>query len=98
MVFVGGDLQEVNGTDIYEFSASYDADGVLSSWSLAQRRVYQNENYTSDYRFTITTARGASGPIGAPLDTSLITTLAAVGLTFVLALVIGLFVGKRRWG
>ena len=98
VVSVGGIFQDVNGTMTFEFAASYDTDGVLSSWSFYQRHLLQNENYSSDYRLTITTARGSGGPVAGPADTSLQTTLAVIGVTFVVALVIGLFVGKRRWG
>ncbi|MFQ5831395.1 MAG: hypothetical protein ACE5H4_01685 [Candidatus Thorarchaeota archaeon] len=95
---VDGDTQDVNGTAVFTFSASYDSDGVLSTWSLSMHTSLHNENYTSDHTISTSLAR-TSGLGGAVIfDPALGTTLAVAGGAAVVALAAGLAVGKKRWG
>ena len=45
------DYGNMTGTSAISFSASYDADGVLSTWSVQQINSLQNENATVVYTF-----------------------------------------------
>ncbi len=97
-VDVGGTLQDVNGTHTFVFSAAYDSDGIMSSWSLSAQLNLQNENYTSDQ--TVTTSIARTSGLGGPIvfDSALGTILVAAGAAGIIALVAGLAIGKRRWG
>jgi hypothetical protein len=97
-VHVNGVPQDANGTQTFVFSAVYDSDGIMSSWSLTNQVSLQNENYTSDQ--TVTTRFARTGGLGGPIvfDSTLGTILVAAGAVGIIALVAGLAIGKRRWG
>ena len=86
----------MNGTAEFKFSASYDSDGVLSTWSLQQIISTQNENHTVLNTIAQSYSRGAGA--GIPEDTSLSTTLMIVGLTGLGGLIVGVIIGKKYWG
>jgi hypothetical protein len=86
----------MNGTAEFKFSASYNSDGVLSTWSLQQIISTHNENHTILTTIVQSYAQGAAA--GIPEDTSLSTTLMIVGLTGVGGLIVGLIIGKKYWG
>jgi len=98
IVDVDGTPQDVNGTHTFVFSAVYDSDGIMSSWSLSAQLSLQNENYTSDQ--TVTTRLARTGGLGGPIvfDSALGTILVTAGAAAIIALVAGLAIGKRRWG
>jgi len=97
-VDVDGTPQDANGTQTFVFSTSYDSDGILSTWSLSAQMSLQNENYTSDQTVTTRVARTSS--LGGPVifDSALGTILVSAGAAAAVALVVGLAIGKRRWG
>ncbi len=85
----------MSGTMTITFSTAFDADGVLSTWSLQLLRSASNENHTivhtQNQRFT----RGAR--VGE-LDSTLSTTLALVGVAGVGGLIAGAIIGKKYLG
>ena len=90
------DYNYMSGTETITFSTVYDTDGVLSTWSRQLVTSLSNENHTvvqtQNKRFT----RG-SGP-GAPLDSTITTTLALVGVAGVGGIIVGAVIGKKYLG
>lgn len=86
----------VTGTSTISFSASYDDDGVLSTWDLTQNIYLQNENHTIQNVINERYYRG-SGP-GGTFISDIGTTLMISGGILVVGVVIGALIGKRYWG
>lgn len=84
----------MTGTLTLAFSADYDTDGVLSTWSLQHIRTSSNENHTIVHTVNQSFTRGA----GTPVDPSLGTTLVLVGVACVGGLIIGVVIAKKYWG
>ena len=85
------DYDYMSGTLTITFNAAYDADGVLSTWSLRSVTSLSNENHTTTNTVSQSFSRGA----GAPLDPSVGTTLVLVGVAGVGCLVVGVVIGKK---
>lgn len=84
----------MNGTDTIVFSASYDADGVLSTWDLTQTIAMENENHTTTQVTSERYSRGgAVGPV--IVDPALTTQIALLGGASVACLVIGVVIGRK---
>jgi len=84
----------MNGTDTIVFSASYDADGVLSTWDLTQTIAMENENHTTTQVTSERYSRGgAVGPV--VVDPALTTQIALLGGASVACLVIGVVIGRK---
>ena len=95
---VGTQLQPGNGTYTYTFSASYDSDGVLSSYQRTYKMHMQNENSTLDYTTSTSVLRtSGSGPSASVLDLSAGIPLLYVGIIIPVVLVIGLLIGRKLW-
>jgi len=90
------DYNYMSGTTTNTFSTVYDTDGVLSTWSLQSVTSASNENHTiidtQNRRFT----RGSG--LGAPLDSTMTTTLALVGVACVGGIILGAVIGKKYLG
>ncbi len=82
------------GTLEYSFSASYDEDGVLSTYELtATARLYRADltiYYVRSTKFTRTSGTSALGG-------SLLTTLTPALIALPVGIVLGLAVGKKVW-
>lgn len=85
-------LGPMNGTNTYSFSASYDVDGVLSSWVFSQVLQYSNENHTMYTVQSSSYARGTGTGTGG-LDINV--PLVYVGAISVGALVVGVIIGRK---
>ncbi|OLS29468.1 MAG: hypothetical protein ThorAB25_16350 [Candidatus Thorarchaeota archaeon AB_25] len=83
----------MSGTLTIVFNADFDADGVLSTYSLESVTSSSNENHTVIQTENQSFTRGA----GAPLDPSVGTTLVLVGVAGVGCLIIGVVIGKKYW-
>ncbi len=81
----------MSGTLIITFSAAYDADGVLSTWSVRHVTSLSNDDHTTIRTVSQSFSRGA----GAPLDPSIGTTLILVGVAGIGCLVIGVAIGRK---
>jgi hypothetical protein len=85
------EYEYMSGTLIITFSAAYDADGVLSTWTVRYVTSLSNDDHTTIRTVSQSFSRGA----GAPLDPSMGTTLVLVGVAGVGCLVIGAAIGKK---
>lgn len=85
------DYDYMSGTLTITFNAAYDADGVLSTWSLRYITSLSNENHTTTSTVSQSFTRGA----GVPIDPSMGTTLLLVGAAGVGCLVIGIVIGRK---
>jgi hypothetical protein len=85
--------EEMNGTLTISFSASFDTDGVLSTWSLQQVTSLSNDEHSVVQTISQSFARGTGG--AAIVDDSMGTTLIMVGGVGVAALVVGVVLGRR---
>jgi len=85
----------MNGTTTISFSAAYDTDGVLSSWSLQYLTSSSNENHTTTHTQNQSFSRGSG--IGAS-DPALGTTLAVIGAVGIGGLIVGVIIGKKYLG
>jgi hypothetical protein len=90
------DYNYMTGTMTISFSAVYDADGVLSTWSLQQVRSSSNENHTIVYTLNQSFGRGTGA--GSLIDSSLSTSLLIGGVAGVGGLIVGVVIGKKFWG
>ncbi len=91
------DEGELNGTRTFDFTASYDSDGILTSWETITTTRLSNENHTSRHILTERYAR-ATGPSGGQgIGSDLVTILGFVGVAVVAGVVVGIFLGKRYW-
>ncbi|MHA1964769.1 MAG: hypothetical protein ACXACG_08110 [Candidatus Thorarchaeota archaeon] len=88
------DYDYMNGTLIISFSAAYDTDGVLSTWSLQYVTSSSNENHTVVHSVNQSFARGA----GAPIDPLVGTSLALIGVAGIGGLIVGVMIAKKYWG
>ncbi|MHA1882387.1 MAG: hypothetical protein ACTSUO_05010 [Candidatus Thorarchaeota archaeon] len=90
--FVHGNM---TGTTTLDFDASYDDDGVLSTWELTRTTSIYNENHTINSvdleKYSRISARGG----GIIFDSSLTTQLLIVGGVGIGCLVLGVVVGKK---
>ena len=91
--FVGPDYQSLNGTQTFNYASSYDEDGILLSWSYSYTLQMQNENYTSTSYYSNTIVRGTSPIGGAGSDVG--GYLLVGGASFIVALVLGAYLGKK---
>ena len=82
----------MSGTTTISFSAVYDTDGVLSSWSLQYVTFASNENHTTTQTVSQSFSRGAG--IGSS-DPALGTTLAVIGAVGIGGLIVGVIIGKK---
>ncbi|MGY5860655.1 MAG: hypothetical protein RTU63_14905 [Candidatus Thorarchaeota archaeon] len=82
----------MSGTTTISFSAVYDTDGVLSSWSLQYLTSSSNENHTVVHTQNQSFSRGAG--IGAS-DPTLGSTLAVIGAVGIGGLIVGVIIGKK---
>ena len=91
------DEGQLNGTRTFDFTASYDSDGILKNWEKVTTTRQSNENHTSRHILTERYARttGPGGGLGVGGD--LVTTLGFVGVAVVVGIVVGIFLGKRYW-
>jgi hypothetical protein len=87
--------ENATGTTRYDFSASYDDDGVLNSLSLSSTTSLSNEDFTSRSITTWQVLR-ASGP-GAGTGAALDMGLVALGVAIPVSLLVGLVIGKLKW-
>jgi hypothetical protein len=90
------DYGNLTGTETYTFSASYDTDGILSSWSLSARALISNENHTIDSTATqrITRTSGTGGGLSSDMTTQ----IAIMGGVAVVGIIVGVVIGKKYWG
>ncbi len=93
--FDHADYNYMNGTMTISFSAVYDTDGVLSTWSLQQVRSALNENHSVVHTLRQSFARGAGA--SALFDPSPGITLALVGGASVVGLIVGAVIAKKYW-
>jgi hypothetical protein len=86
----------LNGTRTYTYSSNFDEDGVLFELSYTEFTSWENENTTIDitesYSLTRTTGFPGGG-LNLDMDVPLI---AAAGIG-VIALIVGLLIGRRLW-
>ncbi|MHA1577301.1 MAG: hypothetical protein ACTSU3_08055 [Candidatus Thorarchaeota archaeon] len=84
----------MTGTNTIVFGATYDADGVLSTWDLTQTIAMQNENHTTIQVTSERYSRGAGvGPV--IVDPALTTQIALLGGASVACLIIGVVIGRK---
>jgi hypothetical protein len=83
----------LTGTVTITFNAAYDADGVLSSWSLQNVNSAQNENHTVILTVSETYARGST--VGAVIPSDMSVVLGVAGVTTVAGIIVGALIGKR---
>ena len=87
----------LNGTNTYSFSSTYDSDGILSSYELLTRYYMFNENDTYDYTtMTSYTRTGGVGPAVNVLDIAI--PIGYVAIIAPVTLIVGLVIGKKIWG
>jgi len=87
------DYELMNGTLTISFSASYDTDGVLSTWSLQQTTSISNAEHTVVETISQSFARG--GGAGAILDQSLNTSIILVSVVGIGGLILGVVIGRK---
>lgn len=83
----------MNGTVTISFSATYDTDGVLSTWSIQRVTSSSNENHTVVHTQKQSFTQGAV--VGAVGDSTLATTLALIGVAGIAGLIVGVVIGKK---
>ncbi len=93
--YIDDNPENSTGTTTFDFSATYDDDGVLNTYILTTTRSLSNENFTSRIISSWNVIR-TSGP-GASGDTTLSTTLIAVGVAVPVSLLIGALIGRKVW-
>lgn len=85
----------MTGTTTLDYDASYDDDGVLSTWELTRTTAVQNENHTINSvnleKYTRVSARGDE----VAFDSNLTTQLLIVGGVGIGCLVLGIIIGKK---
>ncbi|MDF1537294.1 MAG: hypothetical protein P1Q69_00090 [Candidatus Thorarchaeota archaeon] len=84
----------LTGTCTIAFSASYDDDGVLSTWELTQTIAMQNEDHVTN---EITAERYTRGA-GIALNNDIVSTAVLGSGILVVGVVIGVLIAKRYWG
>ncbi|MFW9908691.1 MAG: hypothetical protein ACFFEF_08955 [Candidatus Thorarchaeota archaeon] len=87
---------DLNGTHTITFSASYDSDGVLSTWSLEETTSAQNENHTVAQANREAYSRGTV--VGAVSDMISIADIGLVTVVGVVGIIVGVLIGKKYWG
>ncbi|TFG14356.1 hypothetical protein EU537_04020 [Candidatus Thorarchaeota archaeon] len=89
------DEGQLNGTRTFDFTASYDSDGILTNWESTATTRLSNENHTSRHILTEKYSRttGPSGGFGIGGDTA--TALGFIGVAAVAGIVVGVILGKR---
>ncbi len=91
-------LGNLTGTLSIEFDASYDQDGVLSTWSVVRISDLSNEEHsiieTEIQRFSRTSSAGS----GVVFDSTTTTAIGLVGVAAVGGIVLGVLIGKKYWG
>ena len=93
--YIDDNPENATGITRFDFSATYDDDGVLNTYSLSTTRTLSNENFTSRLTSSRTVLR-TSGP-GASGDITLSTTLIAVGIAVPISILIGALLAKKFW-
>ncbi len=83
----------MNGTLTITFSAEFDLDGVLSTWSLQQVSSISNENHTITHSLGQSFARGSGA--GTLLDPTVNVAVLAVAVAGIGGLVVGVLIGKK---
>jgi len=96
-VDMGSWNQFVNGTTTFDFSASYDSDGILSSWSFLSRRSLSGDDYTSEYVVSMNVARIGGVGDGQLTDSSLLIAAGWIGVGAVAGIVAGTLIGRKMW-
>ncbi|MFW9803625.1 MAG: hypothetical protein ACFFFC_13280 [Candidatus Thorarchaeota archaeon] len=91
------DLAEnLNGTRIYTYTSSFDEDGVLIDLSYTEFTSWENENTTIDVTESYELVRTAGLP-GGGLNLSMDVPLVVAAGIGVVALIVGLLIGRRLW-
>jgi len=88
--------ENATSTTQFDFSASYDDDGILSSYLFTTTHSFSNENFTCRLISSWSVSRTSGPSLGGGL--ALDATLLAVGVAIPVSLLIGLLIGKRMWG
>lgn len=94
---VGEESQQANGTMAYTFLATYDEDGIVSSWALTSQRTLTNENSTQFMKTGSRIERIGAPSGGGALPAVFGTYFAWAGIGVVAGLAIGLGVGRKYW-
>ncbi|MGY5874595.1 MAG: hypothetical protein RTU30_02505 [Candidatus Thorarchaeota archaeon] len=94
--YIDDTAENATGVRRFDFSAVYDADGVLNTLLLTATTMLNNENFTSRFisARSVTRTSGPSLGGGVALD----TTLVAVGIAIPVSLLIGALIGRKVWG
>lgn len=96
-VDMGSWNQFVNGTTTFDFSAAYDSDGILSSWSFSSRRSLSGDDYTSEYVASMSVARIGGVGDGQLTDSSLLIAAGWIGVGAAAGIVAGALIGRKMW-
>ncbi|MGY5852973.1 MAG: hypothetical protein RTU92_05350 [Candidatus Thorarchaeota archaeon] len=94
--FIDDTAENATGVRRFDFSATYDADGVLNTLLLTTTTMLNNENFTSRFISTWSVSRTSGPSLGGGI--ALDTTLVAVGIAIPVSLLIGALIGRKVWG
>ncbi|NWF95783.1 MAG: hypothetical protein HXY34_06540 [Candidatus Thorarchaeota archaeon] len=92
---VGSHVEPANGTGTHSFSAAYDDDGILLSWSYSYTVRLTSENHTAYTKLAGSVVRTSGVGAGPVTDASLASAATYLGLGAIAGLVIGGYVGKK---